>query len=56
MRLIIIKNKTKKIKRKKYKCPFCSRVLPNPSVICICEITPKHNYDYVEWRRDKLGI
>jgi hypothetical protein len=38
-------------KKDKYKCQFCGKVSNNPpSVICPCEVKPKYDPDYEEWK------
>lgn len=31
-------------------CPFCNKLLSGNGVICPCEVAPKYDQDYEEWK------
>ena len=36
-----------------YKCQFCGKLSEYPpSVICSCEVAPKYDPDYEEWKNN----
>lgn len=32
------------------KCPFCGRKKTSEEIICPCEVAPKYDQDYEEWK------
>ena len=32
------------------KCPFCKKAISSVGVICPCEVRPKYDADYEEWK------
>lgn len=43
-------NQTKKSSGDTPTCPFCGKDLIDVGVICKCEIAPKYDADYEEWK------
>ena len=43
---------TERIARSNYEksCPFCNKYLGSVGIICPCEVAPKFDADYEEWR------
>ena len=44
-----MKHKEQKLEPKKL-CPFCKKRKNNVGVICPCEVKPKYDADYEDWK------
>lgn len=33
-----------------FRCPFCKKELSSEGIICPCEVAPKYDADYEEWK------
>lgn len=45
-----MQSKKKKTKKYKYKCPSCGKYKLAPGLICYCEVAPKYDPDYEDYK------